>query len=93
MIIYLHNFVSHTVTNWKNAESEKLVSKRKSDHYVGAWLKVDEKNKKVHYQVDPSWMKNTSDEEQKITFGKLSLLADVYRRAGYAIIDFVKKYL
>jgi len=59
---------------------------------MGAWLKVDEKNKEVHYQADPSWMKNTSDEEQKIILGKLSMLADAYRRAGYAIIDFVKKY-
>lgn len=74
-------------------ESEKLVSKRKNDSHVGAWLKVDEKNKKVHYQVDPSWMRTTSDEEQKITFGKLSMLADAYRRAGYVIVAFVKKLL
>lgn len=60
---------------------------------MGAWLKVDEKDKKVHYQVDPSWFKYTSEDEQKITLGKLSLLADVYRRAGYAINNVFKKHL
>lgn len=92
MIIFLYNLVSQlSVKNWKNAESEKLVPKSKNEPHVGAWLKVDDKDKKVLYQVDPSWLKITSEEEQKITIGKLSLLADVYRRAGYVIIGFVKK--
>ena len=59
---------------------------------MGAWLKVDEKNKKVEYQADPMWLKNASDDEQNITFAKLSRMAAAYRRTGYAIINFVKKY-
>ena len=35
---------------------------------MGAWLEVDEENKKVRYQTDPSWMENTNDEEQNIAF-------------------------
>lgn len=58
---------------------------------MGAWLMVDEKNKKVEYQVDSSWFKNASDEEQNNIFTKLSKVADAYRNAGYTIIDFVKK--
>ena len=75
----------------KNAESEKRVSKRKNYPHMGAWLKVNEKNKEVHYQVDSSWLKNTSDREQKITLTRLSLLATAYQRAGYAIVKFVKE--
>ena len=58
---------------------------------MGVWLVVDDENKKVHFQVDPSWMKNTNDEEQKSAISKLTALADIYRRAGYAIIDIAKK--
>jgi hypothetical protein len=58
---------------------------------MGAWLEVDEENKKVRYQVDPSWMKNTDDEEQKLAFTKLTAVVNVYRRAGYAIIEIAKK--
>ena len=78
----------------ENAESENLVSKskRKSNSHVGVWLKVDEKNKKVHYQADSSWLNSTSDNEQKITLTKLSLLATAYRRAGYAIVNLLKKF-
>ena len=58
---------------------------------MGSWLEVDEENKKVRYQVDPSWMKNTDDEEHKIEFAKLAAVAKAYRRAGYAIIEIAKK--
>ena len=58
---------------------------------MSAWLEVDEENKKVRYQVDPSWMKNTDDEEQKLTFAKLTAVVNEYRRAGYTIIEFTKK--
>ena len=91
ILIFLNKLVYLFVTNQLSVEREKLVSKSNSDDRLGAWLKVDEKDKKVYYQVDPSWMQNSSDEEQKNTLGILSLLADVYRRAGYAIIDIFKK--
>ena len=58
---------------------------------MGAWLEVDDENKKVRYQVDPSWMKKANDEEQKSAFTKLTAMVDIYRRAGYAIIDIAKK--
>ena len=58
---------------------------------MGVWLVVDDENKKVRFQVDPSWMKNTNDEEQKSAISKLTALVDIYRRAGYAIIDIAKK--
>jgi hypothetical protein len=58
---------------------------------MGVWLVVDDENKKVHFQVDPSWMKNTNDEQQKSAIANLTALVDTYRRAGYAIIDIAKK--
>jgi len=58
---------------------------------MGAWLVVDEENKKVRYQVDQSWMENTNDEEQKSAFTNLTAVANVYRRAGYAIFEIAKK--
>jgi len=58
---------------------------------MGAWLEVDDENKKVRYQVDPSWMNNTNDDEQKIAFAKLSALVALYRHAGYAISEIAKK--
>ena len=58
---------------------------------MGAWLEVDDENKEVRYRVDPSWMKNTNDEEQKSAFSNLTALVAIYRRAGYAIIDIAKK--
>ena len=67
------------------------MSKKKKSPHVGAWLKVDEKNKEVQYQADSSWMNNTSDEDQKIAFTKLDAIIDIYRRAGYAFIDIAKK--
>jgi hypothetical protein len=72
-------------------QGRKSLSKKKNNPHMGAWLEVDDENKKVRYQVDPSWMKNSSDEEQKSSFSKLSAMADIYRRAGYAIIDIAKK--
>ena len=58
---------------------------------MGAWLEVDDEEKAVRYQVDPSWKKNTNDEEQKSAFANLTAIVDIYRRAGYAIIDVAKK--
>ncbi len=58
---------------------------------MGAWLEVDEENKKVRYQTDPSWMENTNDEEQNIAFSKLTAIVAIYRRAGYAISEIAKK--
>ena len=58
---------------------------------MGAWLKVDDEDKEVRYQVDPSWMKNTNDEERKSAFANLTALVDIYRRAGYSIIEIAKK--
>jgi len=66
------------------------LSIKKNYPHMGAWLEVDDENKKVHYQVDPSWMKNTNDEEQKSAFTNLAALVNIYRRAGYAIIDLAK---
>jgi len=67
------------------------VSNRKNFPHIGAWLEVDEENKKVEFRVDPIWLKDTNNEEQKVTLAKLTMLAAVYRRAGYAVFDFVKK--
>ena len=89
----LHDFLAHIATNWKNAESEKSVSRKKSNSHIGAWLVVDEKNKKVEYQVDPKWWKNASEEEQNTTLAKMTGVAATYRRAGYAIIELVKKLI
>ena len=58
---------------------------------MGAWLQVDDEDKEVRYQVDPSWKKNTNDEEQKSAFANLTALVDLYRHAGYSIIDIAKK--
>jgi hypothetical protein len=58
---------------------------------MGAWLEVDDEDKEVRYRVDPSWEKNTSDEEQSSVFTNLTALVEIYRRAGYTIIDIVKK--
>ena len=58
---------------------------------MGTWLEVDEENKKVRYVVDPSWIKNTNNDEQKIAFAKLKALAAIYRRAGYTIVEIAKK--
>jgi hypothetical protein len=66
------------------------LNKRKEYPHIGAWLEIDEENKKVKYQVDPLWIKNASDGEQKIAIAKLKALAATYQRAGYAIIDIVK---
>jgi hypothetical protein len=67
------------------------VSDRKGYPHIGAWLEVDDENKKVEYQVDSKWMKNASDEERKNTLEKLTLLANVYQRAGYAVFGLLKK--
>ena len=69
----------------------EILNEKKKHSHMGAWLEVDDENKKVRYQVDPSWMKSTSDEEQKSAFANLTALVNVYRRAGYAIIDIAKK--
>lgn len=74
----------------KHEKDEKKLNNKKRDSHMGAWLQVDEENKKVRYQADPSWIKNTNDEEQKITFAKLTAIVNVYRRAGYAIIEMAK---
>jgi len=67
------------------------LTKKKKYPHMGVWLVVDDENKKVHFQVDPSWMKNTNDEQQKSAIANLTALVDTYRRAGYAIIDIAKK--
>lgn len=67
------------------------MTKKKKFPHTGAWLEVDEEDKEVRCRVDPSWEKNTSDEEQSSAFTNLSALVEVYRRAGYTIIDIVKK--
>jgi hypothetical protein len=67
------------------------LSEKKKYPHIGAWLEVDKENKKVRYQMDPSWMKNADDEEQKIAFAKLAPVVKAYRRAGYAIIEIAKK--
>ena len=67
------------------------MTKKKKYPHMGVWLVVDDENKKVHFQVDPSWMKNTNDEQQKSAIANLTALVDTYRRAGYAIIDIAKK--
>jgi hypothetical protein len=67
------------------------LSKKKEYPYTGVWLVVDDDNKKVRYQMDPSWMDNTTDEEQKIAFSKLAGIVAVYQRAGYAIVEIAKK--
>ena len=41
---------------WEKVEQKEGISSR------GAWLEVDEENKKVRYQTDPSWMENTNDD-------------------------------
>jgi hypothetical protein len=83
--------VLYTVTKWKNAGSEKRVTKKKRYPHTGVWLMVDDKNKEVKYQVDPNWINNTTDEEQKSALTLLTMLANEYRRAGYAIFDFIKR--
>jgi hypothetical protein len=67
------------------------VSNRKSHPHIGTWLEVDDEEKTVAYRVDPEWLNSTSDEEQKNALANLTMLAAVYRRAGYAVSDFVKK--
>ena len=67
------------------------MSKKKNSLHISAWLEVDDENKKVRYRVDPSWLKNATEEDQKSAFSQLTALTDEYRRAGYAIIDFPKK--
>lgn len=52
---------------------------------------VDEKNKKVEFQVDPMLFNNASEEEQKRTIAKLNHLAAAYQRAGYAILETIKR--
>lgn len=89
--MYNENFFVIYSHKQENAKGEKNLSKKKESSHIGAWLKVDDKNKEVQYQADSSWMINTSDEEQKIAFTKLDALVDIYRRAGYAIIDIAKK--
>ena len=66
------------------------MSKKKRNSYISVWLEVDEDNKKVLYKADPLWMKNTSDEEQKKAFAKLTATVNAYRRAGYVIIKMAK---
>jgi hypothetical protein len=79
------NFVSHTFIDWKKLYSEKRMFIRKNHSHIGTWLAVDEEDKTVQYCVDPKWLKNSSDEEQKIELAKLTALATVYRRTGYAV--------
>ncbi|MGD8404329.1 MAG: hypothetical protein PVJ21_11755 [Anaerolineales bacterium] len=67
------------------------MNKKKKFPHMGAWLEVDDEDKEVRYRVDPSWEKNTSDEEQSSVFTNLTALVEIYRRAGYTIIDIVKK--
>lgn len=67
------------------------MSKKNRDSHLGAWLKVDEKNKKVEYQVDSTWIKNASDDEQDIALVKLKKVVKAYQRAGYAVIKGVKR--
>ena len=67
------------------------MSNKKNFPHIGAWLEVDDENKKVDFRVDPFWLKNTDDDEQKIALANLTKLADVYQRAGYAVFDLVKK--
>ena len=69
----------------------KNLNKKKKFPYMGAWLEVDDEDKAVRYQVEPSWKKNTNDDEQKSAFANLTALVEIYRRAGYAIIDVAKK--
>jgi hypothetical protein len=76
---------------YRNAKGKIHLSKKKEYPHTGTWLEVDRENKKVKYKVDSFWMKNANAEEQKIEFAKLTTLADTYRRAGYAIVDIVKK--
>lgn len=52
---------------------------------------MDEKNKKVEYQVDSTWIKNASDDEQDIALVKLTKVVKAYQRAGYAVIKRVKR--
>jgi hypothetical protein len=69
------------------------MSDKKSHSFLGAWLKVDEKNKEVEYQADPQWLKNANSDEQNKALAKLTGIADAYRQAGYRIINFVKSVL
>ena len=90
-VIFLYDFRPFNVRNWKNPGSENSLPKKKRDTHLSAWLKVDEKNKKVEYQVDSTWIKSASDEEQNIELIKLTKAVTAYRRAGYAIIESVKR--
>jgi hypothetical protein len=72
-------------------KGKKSLSKKKNSHHMSIWLAVDDENKEVRYRVDPSWLKNATEEEQKSAFSQLTALVDVYHRAGYTIIDFPKK--
>ena len=73
-------------------KGKKSLSKKENSPHMGTWLEVDDENKKVRYRVDPSWLKNATDVDRKSALSQLTALVDVYRRAGYAIIDFPKNF-